>query len=117
MRGVGLAPLASQLMLKSPSCVCQDWITSRIEYLDNVVSVDPSCVCDCSSHIPYALTVLTRATTSVGPQMASFQERVLRLQEVVCTCEEVQVIMNVVVLEGLHVAETGGKGGHTQWVH
>jgi hypothetical protein len=41
----------------------------------------------------------------VGPRMAFFQGRVLHLQEVVCTCEEAQAITNVVVLEGLHVAE------------
>jgi hypothetical protein len=42
---------------------------------------------------------------SLGLQMQSFQGRVLHLQQIICICEEVQVIVNIVALEGLRVTE------------
>jgi hypothetical protein len=51
------------------------------------------------------ILALTPRSTNLGLQMQSFQGRVLRLQQVVCICEEVRVIANTVALEGMWVAE------------
>jgi hypothetical protein len=54
---------------------------------------------------PTHTSALIPRMMSVGPWMLSFQREVLRLQQILHTCEEVQAIVSVVALEGSQVAE------------
>jgi hypothetical protein len=94
-------------MPRFPICGCQDQLASRIELLGGVVSENQlrtfARVVD-TPELPDSLA-LTPRLTNLGPQMEFFRERVLRLQQVVHICEEVQAIANMSVLDGVRVAD------------
>ena len=52
-----------------------------------------------------SLRIQVPTTMTLGPRMRSFQAEVVRLQQIVRTCNEVQAIANMVASEGFRAAE------------